>query len=260
MALQMGKINSADSVMWWLFILGTTLFGRVLAFHCHLPTLVLPPRTTLLLLSESTSDLYELVVVGAGPAGTQAVVLAAATHGRVALIDAPRASGMLLDPDGNDLSLGGPTGLFSKALRDTSKRIKVSTLRGMGLREDSVWNEIINNCVSLAKSNAQDIQRQLDMAKVECIQGFASFPEDCMVSNDTNESTIKLKVVDDINETTRTIYAKRVLLATGSKPFQPKGIPFDGKRIFDSDSINTISFLPRSIAITGSGSEFQRVL
>lgn len=53
------------------------------------------------------------------------------------LIDAPRASGALMnEATGEDLSLGGPTGLFSKALRDTGKRISVSSLKGMGLRDD----------------------------------------------------------------------------------------------------------------------------
>jgi pyruvate/2-oxoglutarate dehydrogenase complex dihydrolipoamide dehydrogenase (E3) component len=50
-----------------------------------------------------------------------------------------------------------------------------------------------------------------------------------------------------------TLNANRVLIATGSTPFRPGGIPFDGKRIFDSDSINTLSKLPKSVVITGSG-------
>lgn len=55
----------------------------------------------------------------------------------VILIDAPRASGALMnEATGEDLSIGGPTGLFSKALRDTGKRISVSSLKGMGLRDD----------------------------------------------------------------------------------------------------------------------------
>jgi hypothetical protein len=111
---------------------------------------------------------YDLAVIGGGVVGVQAALAAAAASAmrsgpklRVCLIDAPEASGALLaDPCGElddsedndadrrpgndsddvrpsekeDLSLGGPTGLFSKALRDTSKRIKVGTLRGMGLR------------------------------------------------------------------------------------------------------------------------------
>lgn len=77
--------------------------------------------------------------------GVQAAIAAASLKNtgqhhtnNVVLIDAPRASGALMNEDTQeDLSLGGPTGLFSKALRDTGKRIQVSTLRGMGLREDS---------------------------------------------------------------------------------------------------------------------------
>lgn len=82
---------------------------------------------------------YDLAVVGGGVVGVQAALAAASSplNKKVCLIDAPRASGMLMnEATGEDLSLGAPTGLFSKALRDSSKRIKVSTLRGMGLREE----------------------------------------------------------------------------------------------------------------------------
>jgi len=82
---------------------------------------------------------FDLAVIGAGPVGVSAALLAARGpyHKKVVLIDAPRASGMLMDErSGEDLSLGGPTGLFSKALRDTGKRISVSSLKGMGLRDD----------------------------------------------------------------------------------------------------------------------------
>ena len=55
----------------------------------------------------------------------------------VILIDAPHASGALMNEDtGEDLSIGGPTGLFSKALRGTGKRISVGSLKGVGLRDD----------------------------------------------------------------------------------------------------------------------------
>ena len=143
-----------------------------------------------------------------------------------------------------DLSIGGPTGLFSKALRDTGKRIKVSTLRGMGLREDSVWNEILSSCVDMASSNAQDVFRQLDMVGVEYMEGLAQFED----SGETDTLVVKEECGRE-----REIVADKILLATGSKPFHPPGIPFDGRRIFYSDSINGLKFLPKSIAITGSG-------
>ena len=51
----------------------------------------------------------------------------------------------------------------------------------------------------------------------------------------------------------RKLAPDNILLCTGSRPFRIPGIPFDGKRIFESDSINTLTYLPKSIAITGSG-------
>jgi NAD(P) transhydrogenase len=164
---------------------------------------------------------------------------------KVALIDNPRASGALMnEATGEDLSIGGPTGLFSKALRDTGKRISVSSLKGMGLRDDSVWNEIVTSCVELASSNARDTVRQLEYAGITYITGNAAFAD--------SGGSSSLFVTSSDNFITN-IQAKKILIATGSTPFRPGGIPFDNKRVFDSDSINTLSHLPKSVAITGSG-------
>ena len=197
-------------------------------------------------------EIYDVIVIGAGVVGTVAALTAAQApfNKKVLLLDAPLASAALMNPITNeDLSLGAPSGLYSKALRDTSKRIHVSTLRGMGLREDSVWNEIVNSCLDLASSNADDIRRQLSESGVTLVTGYCSFPDDnrgptqsLVLTNDSGSAASR-----------RTLTAHNILIATGSKPFLPSAIPFDGKRVFDSDSINTISFLPKSIAITGSG-------
>ena len=194
---------------------------------------------------------YDLAVIGAGPVGVQAAIAAArGAKKRVVLIDAPRASGMLMNEETNeDLSIGGPTGLFSKALRDAGKRIKVSTLRGMGLREDSIWNEITSACVELASFNARDTKRQLEYAGVTLIEGYAKFEDSggshrLIVSNDDDDASAK-------TIPTTIISADKVLIATGSRPFHPANIPFDGVRVFDSDSINGLSYLPKSVVITG---------
>lgn len=207
-------------------------------------------------------DHFDLAIVGGGVVGVQAALTASAAplNKKICLIDAPRASGMLMNEEtGEDLSLGAPTGLFSKALRDTSKTINVASLRGMGLREEryvpgmipfcldddflcanqawlqcifnSVWNEIITNCVELASSNAQDCKRQLEFAGVTYIEGLAAFPD----SGGTDSLS-----VEKPDHSVQIVKADKYMLATGSKPFRPGGIPFDGKRIFDSDSINQV--------------------
>ena len=189
---------------------------------------------------------FDLAVIGGGPVGVSAALQAArAPFGKkVVLIDAPRASGALMnEATGEDLSLGGPTGLFSKALRDAGKKISVSSLKGMGLRDDSIWNEIVAFCGELASYNSRDAKRQLDYAGVTYVQGHAAF-------SDSGGSSSLFVTADNICST---LQADKVLLATGSAPFRPGGVPFDGKRVFDSDSINTLSRLPKSVAITGSG-------
>ena len=202
------------------------------ALHVQPPSRRASSRTSPLCMSAGDSTSYDLAVVGAGPVGAQAAMVAASPpySKNVVLIDAPRASGTLMNGE-EDLSIGGPTGLFSKALRDTSKQIKVSTLRGMGLREESVWNEVIGNCVDLASSNAQDVFRQLDFCGVDYVRGFASFPD--------SGGTKSLFVTSEDNSI-QTIKADKILIATGSTPFRPEGIPFDGTRVFDSDSINQV--------------------
>eukprot|EP00984_Skeletonema_dohrnii_P007689 scaffold2802_cov127-Skeletonema_dohrnii-CCMP3373.AAC.4 len=208
------------------------------------------PRATtyLQLTSEELADIdWDLAVIGAGPVGVSAALLAARApyNKKVILIDAPRNSGALMnEATGEDLSIGGPTGLFSKALRDAGKRISVSSLKGMGLRDDSVWNEVVTSCLELASSNARDTVRQLEYAGITYVQGNAAFA-------DSGGSSSLFVTAEDNSITT--IQASKILLATGSTPFRPGGIPFDGKRVFDSDSINTLSYLPKSVAIVGSG-------
>jgi len=247
-------------------------WGReILRQHCNAATLprIAPPNTktywttlghsarikvtALDVTSENDPDTnghpydYDLAVIGAGPVGVQAAIVAAMTaKKKVVLIDAPRASGKLMNEDTNeDLSIGGPTGLFSKALRDSAKRIKVPTLRGMNLREDSIWNEITSSCVELASFNARDIKRQLEYAGVTLIEAYAKFSD--------YGGSHHLTICPTGSTASSTISTDKVLIATGSSPFRPVNIPFDGVRVFDSDSINGLNFLPKSLVITGSG-------
>ena len=49
------------------------------------------------------------------------------------------------------------------------------------------------------------------------------------------------------------MYAKNIVIATGSRPYRPSAIDFDHPRIFDSDTILTLDRTPKSITIYGAG-------
>jgi len=146
------------------------------------------------------------------------------------------------DPgDGAKLQLGGPTGLFSKALRDTAAKFDTSLLKAMGMSDRSIWAQVQDMCKQIALGETQNTVRRLRGIQVPRIQGRAVF---------TGPNRVELQTR---NGKSVRVSADRYLLATGSSAFRLKGIPFDGRRVFDSDSIRDLSYLPSSVAITGAG-------
>ena len=99
------------------------------------------------------SQLYDLVVIGGGPAGVAGAIKGAQMGRRVLLIDKPKFDAGVL-PNGIDLFFGGPTGLFSKALRDLAKSTNVGALRAQDMESDVIWKQITNGIVKLAMRNS----------------------------------------------------------------------------------------------------------
>lgn len=89
---------------------------------------------------------------------------------RVLLVDKPKAA-----PAGGglDVFFGGPTGLFSKALRDCAKAYDVGSLDAMGLDRDVIFKQVQNSCLRLARNNAQTQGDMLENFKIDYLQGEA---------------------------------------------------------------------------------------
>ena len=49
------------------------------------------------------------------------------------------------------------------------------------------------------------------------------------------------------------VSSDKFIIATGSKPYRPEFVPFDGVSIFDSDEILNMKRAPKSIAVIGGG-------
>jgi hypothetical protein len=177
------------------------------------------------------SQQYDVIVIGGGPAGVAAAVQAAFFGRRALLIDDPGGT----DPCTLDLGFGAPTGLYSKALRDSAKSIDVQARRAAGRTDAEIWTEVGVNIERLATNNAETQYQLLEDMRVEHLRARATV---------TGAESLVATLPDG---TEKTISGSFLLVATGSSPTRPKGVPFDGARIFDCDSIAALKFLPRSV-------------
>merc|ERR1719491_2538120 len=217
---------------------------------------------------------------------------------RAILIDKPKFDEGVL-PNGLDIFFGGPTGLFSKALRDCATRTNVAAMKAQNMDSDVIWKQITNIVVRLAKRNAEGQCRLLARYGIDYLQGSAQLlkeddeanvlasilfkdgldnPEDGIRSVRVSKYVIASvpargfirsvrlsstnlnydpdsdsgSEADDYSDVL--VSGTKVLVCTGSKSTHLRGIPFEeSHRIFDSDTINMLGYLPRSVTISGLG-------
>ena len=85
------------------------------------------------------------------------------------------------------------------------------------------------------------LQHQFARNSVSVIAGEARFAD---------PHTVKIRIEDGDPQT---ITADRFLLAVGTRPFRPAYVPFDGRKVLDTDEILDLHDVPRNITIIGAG-------
>ena len=182
------------------------------------------------------TDTYDLVAIGAGPAGESATELAAFFGHRSAIVE--RAQ-----PGGTVTTTGGaPT----KTLREAALYLTGFNQGDVyGLRVGAppeVATDIIRKrtqtvCELLQKVTADNIAQR----NVDYIRGVARLDADGSV------------IVSDASEGERRIRAKVILIASGSRPFRPQNISFEMPGVCDTDTVLQRGWVPRDIVIAGGG-------
>lgn len=181
-------------------------------------------------------DSYDLVVVGAGPAGEKGAAQAAYFGKRVAVIERG------VEPGGAAVHTGT---LPSKTLRETALYLsghRARELYGVAVKldPDATVPHLMARKNAIAEAASLAIRQNLDRHKVTYVAGHARF---------TDAHTVRVSGPDG----ERDITGEHFLIATGSRPFRPPDIDFADDTIHDSDEVLGISKLPTSLTILGGG-------
>jgi NAD(P) transhydrogenase len=183
------------------------------------------------------SESFDLVVIGCGPAGEKGAAQAAYFGRRVALVE-------------RDAHLGGAgvnTGTVpSKTLRETALYFSGLRQRGLygidySIKPDITVPDFMHREQDVVQALRAQIAENVWRHQITLVRGDARF---------VDPHTVRITAPDG---TGRTLEAPVILIATGSYPNWPDGMPHDAERLFDSDSILHMQQLPRSLAVSGGG-------
>lgn len=181
-----------------------------------------------------------VVIIGSGPGGYEGALVARQLGADVTLV--------------TDGDVGGSAVLTdcvpSKTLIATAEAIDQAAASGyLGVRIDghtaddaefSVDLETVNRRVmELARAQSRGIETSLQDAGVKIARGRGSFLDD---------STVQVS-----GDTTTTIHADTVLIATGARPRELPDAAPDGERIVTWEQIYDLTELPTHLIVVGSG-------
>lgn len=176
---------------------------------------------------------FDLIVIGSGPAGEKAAVKAGYFGYNVAIIEKGSTCG----------GAGVNTGtLPSKTLKETALYLSGKYDKGLyGVDRDIGQEANIDQFLwrknYIVETESSEVKANILRHNVKLYQGVASFVSPHEISIGGGE----------------VIYGDYIIIATGSSPTHPANIPFDNKKVHDSDTILDIKHFPSSIAILGAG-------
>lgn len=187
-------------------------------------------------MSPARNSEYDLIVIGSGPGGEGAAMMAAKNGRRVAVVDKH------WDVGGGCTHWGT---IPSKALRHAARRY--SEIRRDPLYQD--FRKHLHLTYPQLLSTAESVvQRQVALRRGYYERNHVPVFEGHAQLRDANTVSISAP-----GTPSRTLTASHIVLATGSRPYRPPQLDFDHPRVRDSDTILQLDAHPKSIIIYGAG-------
>ncbi len=180
---------------------------------------------------------FDLVVIGAGPAGEKGAAQAAYFGKKVCIVErAPKPGGAAVN-----------TGTIpSKALRETALYFSGLKQRGLygvdyHVKADITVADFMFRERHVVEAEWALINQNLERHNISVVQGAAK-----LIDAHTVEVT-------RYKQAERHIHGDVILLATGSRPMRPASIPFDDTIVVDSDSLLRLQRIPQRMVVIGGG-------
>jgi NAD(P) transhydrogenase len=184
----------------------------------------------------SNNNVYDLIVVGSGPAGQKAAICAAKMRKKVAVIERKRTIGGVCVHTGTI-----PSKTFREAILYLSGlRQRTFYGRGYALKETISMEDLVFRSDAVMAREIEVIKAQLRRNRVTVYEGNARFLD-----------THSMEVASDEGYTL--LRGENFVIACGTRPAHSDEIPIDGKRIFDSDQVHELEELPRELIVVGAG-------
>jgi dihydrolipoyl dehydrogenase len=179
---------------------------------------------------------YDLIVIGAGPAGYEGAIRAAQLGKKVACVDRERYGGTC-----NNWGCIPTKALLKNAelYHDMKDRAAEFGLAFNGLNFD--WSKIVKRSRVVSEKGSAGVDFLFKKNKIDPLRGEASLDK---------PGEVKVRSADGKEETHS---AKYILIATGCESRPLPGLPFDGKRVIGSKEAVALEQLPSSIVIIGAG-------
>ena len=178
---------------------------------------------------------YDLIVIGAGPAGEKGAAQAAYFGKHVVLVDAgPRPGGLAVSTGGIPTKTVREGAIYVSGLGQSANGVPAPSAH-------NAWPLLMARKTEVSELMTAAVERNLLRHGIDRIQGRARFVSPRQVE------------VEKVGGERVLLDAGVVLLASGSKPYHPPNIPMDDPDVYDSENILESGRVPESPLVIGSG-------